>query len=373
MNIIKKIKLFFLYHQHKYKKVLELTVFDEKKKVEDIEILYLKYQSRASFYTKNFHHSQFCLELLKEKKSLGSFDNNLLAYIYARHNKIDKAITEWCSAQEINKNDKISKKALDYLRNRDESINLRDDDFFDSVIPKEPFFIHFNKIIKSIFILIVLAGISIGCYFIIINFKHIFNFKKMKTRNEISKIYLPDYNPNLLKKPKLENERFSYNEKEIKNKFERIKRNILKNNAVEAQIEINQLKMSNASNTVKLKVEILEDYIEEPDYGFFSNKIDFSDFLKEKEIKEEKGNISLLYQNVYILWEGRVVNHYVSKKKITFDLIIGDEEKGVVDAVIPVIFTKAVIINNNDKIKVFGRIKIIEQNMFIEGRYIIKN
>ncbi len=108
MNIIKKIKLFFLYHQRNYKKVLENTVFDETKKVEEIVTTCLKYQSYASFFTKNYHHSQMCLELLKEKSNLTYIENNLLAYIYARHNKIDKAITEWCSAQEKNKNDKMS-------------------------------------------------------------------------------------------------------------------------------------------------------------------------------------------------------------------------------------------------------------------------
>ena len=167
MNIIKKIKVFFLYHQQKYKKVLELTVFNEKQKVKDINFLNLKYQSYASFFTKNYHHSQMCLELLKEKGHLNSFDNNLLAYIYARHNKIDKAITEWCSAQEKNKNDKISKKSLEYLRNQGESINLRDDDFFDSVIPKEPFLIPIFSILKVIIILILSIILLISGYFLL--------------------------------------------------------------------------------------------------------------------------------------------------------------------------------------------------------------
>lgn len=369
MNIIKKIKLFFLYHQRKYKKVLELTVFNETKKVDEINSSNLKYQSSASFFTKNYHHSQMCLELLKEKNQLNYFDNNLLAYIYARHNKIDKAITEWCSAQEKYKNDKISKKALDYLRKQDDTVNLRDDDFFDSLIPKEPFLIPFFGIFKVFILLILLFSLLFGVYYIIKNKKYLFNFKKIKIRNEINSIYLPDYNPNLLEKPKLENEKYSYNEKEIKNKFDRIKTLILKNNAIDAQIEINQVKMSNASTAVKLRVEMLENYIDEPDYALFENKINFSDLLSEKEAD---GSFSQLYQNVYITWYGRVVNLLISKDKITFDFIIGDEKKGIVEAVIPVIFKKAIIINNNDKIKVFGKIKIIKQGIYIEGKYIIK-
>ena len=96
----------------------------------------------------------------------------------------------------------------------------------------------------------------------------------------------------------------------------------------------------------------------------------FSDLLSEKE---SNGNFSLLYQNVYITWNGRVVNLLNTKDKITFDFIIGDEDKGIVEAVIPVIFKKAVIVNNNDKVKVFGKIKITKQYIHIDGRYIIKN
>ena len=369
MNIIKKIKLFFLYHQRKYKKVLGLTIFDETKKGEDIKTFNLKYQSYASFFTKNYHHSQVCLELLKEKNQLNYFDNNLLAYIYARHNKIDKAITEWCSAQEKNKKDKVSKRALEYLRKQDDSVNLRDDDFFETVIPREPFLIPIFSILSVIIFLILFIFLLFGGYYFIKNKKYLFNFKKIKTRNEINNIYLPDYNPNLLEKPKLENEKYSYNEKEIKSKFERIKKLILKNNAVDAQIEINQMKMSNASASVKLKVEMLEDYIDEPDYALFENKINFRDLLSEKDTD---GNFLQLYQNVYILWEGRVVNHSVEKDKITFDFIIGDEEKGIVEAVIPVIFKKAIIVNNNDKIKVFGKLNIFKDKIFIDGKYIIK-
>lgn len=370
MNIIKKIKLFFLYHQRNYKKVLEDTIFDEKLKIEEINSTNLKYQSYASFFTKNYHHSEMCLELLKEKNKLNSYDNNLLAYIYARHNKIDSAITEWCSAQEKNKNDKISKKALEHLRKKEESIDLREDEFFDTVIPKEPFFIPTDHISKIIVIFILLIGLAIGLYYLFLNFKDKLFFKKIKTRNEINNIYLPDYNPNLLEKPKIENVKYSYNEKEIKNKFDKTKKYILKNQSVEAQLEINQIKMSNASNAVKFKVEILEDYIEEPDYALFTNIINFQDILSERD---SIGGPPLLYQNIYILWEGRVVNLLVTKEKITFDLILGDEEKGIVEAVIPVIFEKAVIVKNNDKIKVFGRMKVIEQKIYIEGRYVIKN
>jgi len=37
-----------------------------------------------------------------------------------------------------------------------------------------------------------------------------------------------------------------------------------------------------------------------------------------------------------------------------------------------VVFNKAIIVNNNDKIKVFGKIKVEKEKVFIDGKYIIK-
>ena len=80
-----------------------------------------------------------------------------------------------------------------------------------------------------------------------------------------------------------------------------------------------------------------------------------------------------IYNNVYILWIGKVVNVSVNEERIIFDLIIGDEEMGIVDAIIPVVFNKAIIVNNNDMVGIFGKIIIEEESTYIDGRYVIKN
>lgn len=202
-------------------------------------------------------------------------------------------------------------------------------------------------------------------------YKKVSEYIKERThryKNELDKVFLPDYNPNLLEKPKEYNLKYSYNEAEIKEKFERIKSNILKNRAVDAQIEINQVKLSNASANVKGKVGLLESFITQPDYALFKNIVNLDDVLTE-----QKSGHPLLYNNVFILWDGRIVNLAVNKEDIKFNLIIGDESKGIINAIIPVVFKKAVILKNNDKIRVFGRLNAESNNIFIEGLFAIKN
>lgn len=88
------------------------------------------------------------LRNIKREKKLNSKDTNFLAFIYARHNEKEKAITTWCRTLEKKKNDRIAKNALDYLRQKGRDINLMDDEHFDSIHPKIPFLIPFGLILK---------------------------------------------------------------------------------------------------------------------------------------------------------------------------------------------------------------------------------
>ena len=132
--------------------MLALTSSKENQKIGDVEPINLRYQGYSSFYTRNYHHSQVCFEILNEKGKSKAKDCNLLAYMYARHNEKENAITTWCMALEKSKDNKIAKKALEYIRKQGRIINLMEDDFFDSIFPKEPFLIPFKLFGKLILI-----------------------------------------------------------------------------------------------------------------------------------------------------------------------------------------------------------------------------
>ena len=352
-----------MFHQRKYDKLLLKTTFKLSKEVKDIDSDIVRYQGLSSFYKKNYYHSKMCFEILSEKESDKPLDYIYLAFLYSRQNEKEKAISSWCKCLEIDKNNYYAKKALDYVREKGRELNLIEDAYFDKLVPSEPFFLPLKQIFFFIIILVFIASILYGGYS---GAKYIYSRlkkEKLLNRKELDKIYLDDFNPNIIVTPKDITKQYSYSEKEIKEKFEKIKLLILENKSIEPQILINQIKLSNASPSVKMKTEILEDFIIEPDYGFFKNVVTFQDFQKEK----------LLYSNVYVLWKGRIINKSIYKDKITFDLIIGDEEAGVIDAIIPVIFEKPVIINNNENLSIFGMIKFEEVRAFISGKYIIRN
>ncbi|HNZ27752.1 MAG TPA: hypothetical protein PLG34_07635 [Spirochaetota bacterium] len=363
MNFFKRIYLSYLLHQRDYDKILSKTAFKIGGNIDKIDPEILRFQGVSSFYKKNYYHSKMCYEILQEKKRANSKDLNYLAYMYARHNEKEKALLTWCKALDIDGSNKIAKKSLDYLKEKGRDINLSEDEYFEKILPGEPFYIPVRKIIVLIVLILV---IGLAGYFSVIGGKYLYKIYKSKNidkRTELEKIFLQDFNPQILESPKNELNKYSYSEKEIKDKFDRIKNRILEDDAVSAQININQIKMSNASPAVKMKMDILQDFINEPDYALFKNVVAYNDFIKEPN----------LYENVYIIWSGRVINKSIYKDRIAFDIVIGDETTGTIDAIIPAVFDKAVIIENNENIHLFGKIKFEDKKIYIEGKYVIRN
>lgn len=359
--IFRQLHLFILFHQRKYRTILEITSdYKNDKKINRVNI---RYQALSSFYLKNFHHSKICLETIKDNFQLSKIESNILAYLYARRNEKEKAITTWCTTLEKKSSNKTAQRALDYIRNKGRDLNLMDDEYFDSIKPAEPFLLPVTKILKTFLLVLLVLALIPGGYYVFITLKTKSFFSSKKLADKLDKVTLPDYNPNLLKSEKDGVKEFSFNEKELKTKFEKVKKKILSDDPVNAQILINQIKMSNASPEVKFKIEILEDFIEEPDYALFKNKIFFSDFIKAKNT----------YKNIYVKWHGRVVNLHKSKEAITFDFVLGDEEKGINEGIINVIFNKYVNVQYNEKLAVFGKIKSDNDIFFVEGIYVIKN
>ncbi|MBP7553804.1 MAG: hypothetical protein KA885_10295 [Spirochaetes bacterium] len=363
MNFLKRIYLSYLLHQRNYDKILSKTAFKIGGNIDKIDPEILRFQGISSFYKTNYYHSKMCYEILQEKSCANDTDLNYLAYMYARHNEKEKALLAWCKVLEIDRNNKIAKKSLDYLKEKGREINLSEDEYFEKILPGQPFYIPVKKII---FVIILISVLALAGYLSVIASKYLYKIYKSRNidkRTELEKIFLHDFNPQILESPKNELNKYSYTEKEIKDKFEKIKTKILENDAVSAQLNINQIKLSNASPSVKMKMDILQDFINEPDYALFKNVVAYKDFVKEPK----------LYENVYIVWAGRIINKSIYKNKITFDIVIGDETSGTIDAIIPAVFDKALIIENNENIQLFGKIKFEDKKTYIEGKYVIRN
>ena len=142
-------------HQHKYDKVLASTAFTVTKNAKNVDPDILRYQGISSFYKNNLYHSKMCFELLSESSGVKSNDFVYLAFMHARQNEKEKAISAWCKSLENNKNNKYASKALNYIRNKGKEINLMEDSAIEDFIPKEPALIPYKKILLSCTIILI--------------------------------------------------------------------------------------------------------------------------------------------------------------------------------------------------------------------------
>ena len=344
----KSLRFWYYFHSHQFEKASKLSncnIYEVKKNQTLIRV-----QALSAFYMKNYYHARKCYELLLEHKVANADDQNKLAYIYSRHNEKENAIIAWCRANELHKNNPIATKALDYIKQKGREVNLIEDQFFEKLSCTPPLFIPFKKIFTISFIMFVIVSIGLAGFFLTPSIiAHI-----KKTNQTIEIVVIDDFNPNIISEPKEEKKEYSFTENEVRKNFDYIKDKIKKEDVNAAQIMLNTLRQSNISQAIRFKLDILEEFIEQPDYYHFKNTIHY------QEIKQNP----LIYQNIYVKWHGRIVNSVYDKKEklIGFNLIIGNEEEGIVDAVIPVVFNKAVIAENNAFATVFGQLHMMKIN-----------
>lgn len=360
MGPFSKLKIFIWLHSHEYEKILSITVcdlFDTKESTEKIRA-----HALAAFHLESYFDARKHYELLVKRHKATPMDYIRLAYIYARHNQKENAIISWCKALEINKRQKIAKKILAHIKEKGREIGLFEDDYIRKISTKQPVFIPF----KSIF-----QGALAGCLLAVFLFLAVTQGPKMYRelrlrhyRSDINKVMIDEFNPTVLNDYPDENKQYSYKEAEVRKMFDTAKEKIMTNDDNQAVVLMNKLKFSNASENVKSKVEYLKGFLQVPDYSNFKSNFDYQTIKSEPAV----------YDGVYILWHGKIANSVTAEGRTVFNLVLGDEEAGYIDAIIPVTFEKPVIAENKAFARIFGQVKVLEnQKIKIDGRILIRD
>ena len=175
-------------------------------------------------------------------------------------------------------------------------------------------------------------------------------------RQEIMKIDLPGPTPSFVEE-ELGN-LFSLSDSEIVIIFDTAKKYLIDYRDNLAQIEINKILLSNAKVVVKEKARRLQGFIKEPDFSNYSyENVEFIQALEKPR----------LYNGVYILWQGLVANLIVADNAITFDMLVGYQDRNVLEGRVVVEIDFASLISNGDAIELLGQIILQEGELLIRG------
>lgn len=124
-----------------------------------------------------------------------------------------------------------------------------------------------------------------------------------------------------------------------------------------AQIEINRLLHSNASDIVKEKAALLQEYLEEPGFDTITDVVDVKTAEKEPE----------LYENCYVVWGGRVSNVTEYDEKYYCRFLVGYENMKNVDSVVDLHFDYIPHIESDQALKVLGRLHLTGDALSLQG------
>ncbi|MGP1531992.1 MAG: tetratricopeptide repeat protein [Treponema sp.] len=130
-----------------------------------------------------------------------------------------------------------------------------------------------------------------------------------------------------------------------------------------AQIEINRILNSNASNLVKQNARILMGYIEEPTFDTVKDVPSYSDVQSD----------AALYMDCWVDWAGRLSNAMQKSSSYSFDLLVGYETMQKVEGVVPVKFDVLPTVESSKPVRVLAKISSEDGKLCLEGRAVYQS
>ncbi|MBN2533802.1 MAG: hypothetical protein JXB88_12980 [Spirochaetales bacterium] len=294
------------------------------------------------------------LSYLKRAEQLRENDVNTqlaLAVIFLKKAEKENSLRIWLKILEIDPKNKKARRGLNLIRKTPEPediIAFCNSNRINSLLPKQN-----KKILSKVLFFITTFILASGISGFIIYFSP--NLMNKNTRPGMERYILPE-KQGLLDYSRTY--RYMYSEKEIRAIFEKAKSLFSKYKDNLAIVEINRLLHSNASMDVKMIVHTLRDHMYTPDFSTFTKKDSFSytDVFAEP----------YLYENCFILWEGRAGGLQISETAITFDFWVGNTNEFF--GVVPVVLYSGENITNGQTLEILGKVKLDQDgNVMIEG------
>lgn len=186
------------------------------------------------------------------------------------------------------------------------------------------------------------------------------------SRKDLSRLELTTEDVNQIKKDDLSTQSYKYilSNKEITKKYNDALTYFQNYRDNAAQVEINAILNSNASEAIKDKAKMLTDFFEVPNFDSIKDVPSYGKVMNEKE----------LYLNCWVDWGGKVSNATVHENGVySCDLLVGDETLEHFDGTIKVYFDKTPVLDPTQYVRILGKISIDEKGVYLKGRAVYQS
>ena len=247
-----------------------------------------------------------------------------LAAVYLKKKDTTEAVRIWLGLLDLNPSNRKAKKGLNRIRrisDQDLLIIFLDAGKFSSFLPRT------KKIIPNGFtytIILLILVFSLYCTSSL--WLSALPKEEHNRRNDLSLLYKDIDKKNISETEESADTHFTLSEKEITETLKNAQSLFDQYRDNEARKEINLLKYSNASESVKQKAILLEGYLKDPDITSISG------FYRYKDIMGK----SYLYENCLVLWKGKISNLIFLDSGMQFDFLVGYEQSRILEGIVPV-------------------------------------
>jgi tetratricopeptide (TPR) repeat protein len=278
-------------------------------------------------------------------------DPNLMlcfAVLYLRRMDTVQAVHYYLEVQEMDKNNRIAKKALAVIRkySAGEALSEWMTENISILFPPIPAPVVTSKtIINMALVLAAAVVISLGILITVKVLPNPFKISKRPTANFVLT------NQERQESVQIEG-RYTYilTRDQAINYYDKALSLFTSYRDEEAKKSLNRILESNASEGLKSRARLLMDNTQVPGFDNFKK----ADNPALADVRSEP----VIYRNVHVIWKGMATNVAVTDEGTTFDLLVGYDTRKILEGIVPVVFFSPVSINTEKPLEVLGKIML---------------
>ena len=274
-----------------------------------------------------------------------------LGALFLRKGSTTEAISCYLEAQEMDPQNALVKKSLNFIRKSDMATISQavDSGKIKEFYPSTGVYIPVQQIVLVAVAVFAITGITIAA---------VTMHKKTPKRADLSNYTLTVNEKNNPVETDGGTYRYIMTTTQINDSYTKAIKYFQDFKDNQAQVEINRILNSNASVSIKQKAREIMNYITEP--GFDTIK----DVYSYKKVESDP----YLYMDCWVVWSGRVSN--VEKTETTYncEFLVGYDDMKNVDGIVPCSIPMPISIDVENPVQILGKLTVKNNKLFLQGK-----
>ena len=308
---------------------------------------YFELLGLSCLYTGDYAGAHSYLQRVEQMDPERSDVLNALAAIALRRRQTDEALRLWLKVLDHDPKNRIAKRGLAFLRNHDDPgdiLDLFEEGKAKRYMPKEPLTLP-PWVWTALFIVAIGSLAYVAAPLLTTWLEN----RRVPEREGVELVTPPPEGERLATEGEF---RIVLTEDELLATLRRAREHFNEYRDNLAQREINRILASNAAPSLKERARLLESYLREPDFTNFEGNASYTEVARRP----------WLYEKSYVRWKGTVSNLELSEELISFDFLVGYQDRRVLEGVVPAYLEFAALLEGGMPVELIGEVQLSDND-----------